>query len=190
MQSTFKLIEQVIEQIIFASRWIQAPIYLGLVAGAVVYCIKFIEQLLHMVWHSPQFGEEEMMLAMLGLVDTTMVINLVYMVLVGGYGMFVSKMDLRDHPDRPAWLDHTNSTTLKIKLISALIGVSGIHLLKTFIEMGGHVGAATFDESHIKWQVLIHLTFLVSSIALAYTDRLMHPPKPPKPPKQREDDDH
>ena len=188
MQSTFKLIEQVIEQIIFASRWIQAPIYLGLVVGAVVYCIKFIEQLLHMVWHSPQFGEEEMMLAMLGLVDTTMVINLVYMVLVGGYGMFVSKIDLQDHPDRPEWLDHTNSTTLKIKLISALIGVSGIHLLKTFIEMGGHGGDdATFDESHIKWQVLIHLTFLVSSIALAYTDRLMHPPKPPK---RNEGEDH
>ena len=150
MQSTFKLIEQVIEKIIFASRWIQAPIYLGLVAGAVIYCIKFLEQLVHMFEHAEQFGEEEMMLAMLGLVDTTMVINLVYMVLVGGYGMFVSKIDLQDHPDRPEWLDHANSTTLKIKLISALIGVSGIHLLKTFIEMGGHEGATTFDESHVK----------------------------------------
>lgn len=182
-----KLIEQIIERIIFASRWIQAPIYLGLVAGAVIYCVKFLQQLFHLFGHANALGEEEMMLAILGLVDTTMVVNLVYMVLVGGYGMFVSKMDLRSHPDRPAWLDHTNSTTLKIKLISSLIGVSGIHLLKTFIEMGGDSVEETFDETHVKWQVLIHLTFLISSIALAYTDRLMHPPKPPK---RHEGEDH
>lgn len=180
MQSTLKLIEQSIEKIIFASRWIQAPIYLGLVAGAVIYCVKFLEQLLHLFEHAEELGEEEMMLAILGLVDTTMVVNLVYMVLVGGYGMFVSTMDLHNHPDRPEWLDHTNSTTLKIKLISSLIGVSGIHLLKTFIEIDGESGAEMFNESHVKWQVLIHLTFLISSIALAFTDRLMHPHKHPK----------
>ena len=120
------------------------------------------------------------MLSVLGLVDMSMVANLVYMVVVGGYTMFVSKMDIHNHPDCPTWLESTNANTLKIKLASSLVGVSGIHLLKTFIELSGHEAehAEHIEISHVMWQVLIHITFLGSALALAFTERLLHPAHP------------
>src|SRR4051812_21802082 len=117
-----KRLEDSIEKIVFASRWIQAPIYLGLVAGSAIYCAKFVWQLVEMVHEFPTATEEDLMLGVLGLVDMSMVANLVYMVVVGGWTMFVSKIEISDHPDRPTWLDSTNANTLKIKLASSLVG--------------------------------------------------------------------
>lgn len=172
-----KLVERFLETIVFASRWIQAPLYLGLIAGSGLYCYKFLTQLVHMFQTVQTVNEEELMLGVLGLVDMTMVANLVYMVIVGGYTMFVSKVEIEGHPDRPEWLDSTNANTLKIKLASSLVGVSGIHLLKTFIELGhppDHEHA--ISQMQVMWQVLIHVTFLGSAIALAFTEWLLHPP--------------
>src|SRR4051794_28439844 len=170
-----KTLEGTVEYIIFASRWIQAPIYLGLVCGATIYCAKFIVQLAKMFQTFDTASEEELMLGVLGLVDMSMVANLVYMVVVGGYTMFVSKIDIANHPDRPSWLDHTNANTLKIKLAASLVGVSGIHLLKTFIELSGHHGNEEIQTSHVMWQILIHITFLGTSLALALAEWMLHP---------------
>jgi uncharacterized protein (TIGR00645 family) len=186
-----KSLENCVEYTVFASRWIQAPIYLGLIAGSVLYCGKFILELVtmytHMFYaeaasaHAAAGGhmgvepgsKEQLMLDILGLVDMSMVANLVYMVVVGGWTLFVSNIDFEDHADRPDWLQSTNANTLKIKLASSLVGVSGIHLLKTFIELSESVDVNT---SHVMWQILIHLTFLASALALAFTERLLHPP--------------
>src|SRR5262245_61390758 len=120
-----KYLEQIVEYTVFASRWIQAPIYLGLIAGTVIYCVQFLAKLvqmpMHMGWNigggegTHMASEEMLMLDILGLVDMSMVANLVYMVVVGGYTMFVSNIDIEEHPDRPEWLDTTNANTLKIK---------------------------------------------------------------------------
>lgn len=171
-----KALEQSVEFVVFASRWIQAPIYLGLICGAVIYCAKFVVELSHMFVNFNEATKEDLMLDVLGLVDMSMVANLVYMVVVGGYTMFVSKIDITNHPDRPTWLDSTNANTLKIKLASSLVGVSGIHLLKTFIELSGnHHGKEVINTNHVMWQILIHVTFLGSALALAITERMLHP---------------
>jgi uncharacterized protein (TIGR00645 family) len=107
------------------------------------------------------------MLIVLGLIDVVMIANLLIMVIIGGYETFVSRLNLREHPDQPEWLAHVNAATMKIKLSMALIGISSIHLLKTFIN------AEQMTEHAIKWQVIIHITFIVSSVAIALTDRIM-----------------
>ena len=109
------------------------------------------------------------MLVVLALIDVVMISNLLIMVIVGGYETFVSRMYLEGHPDQPEWLNHVNASVLKVKLGTAIIGISSIHLLKTFIN------AANYDEKVLIWQTLIHLTFLLSALAIAYTDRLLHP---------------
>jgi uncharacterized protein (TIGR00645 family) len=174
-----KALENAVEYAIFASRWIQAPIYLGLVVGSGLYCAKFIWQLIDMFLEFRIATEEDLMLAVLGLVDMSMVANLVYMVVVGGYTMFVSKIDMSSSEDQPTWLQSTNANTLKIKLASSLVGVSGIHLLKTFIELsgGGHHEGVQIQTDHVMWQILIHVTFLASSMALAFSEWLLHPPE-------------
>lgn len=166
-----KIVERGIETIVFGSRWIQMPVYLGLIAASGLYCFRFVEDVVHMFREAEQFKDEAMLLGILGLVDVTMVLNLVYMVVIGGYTMFVSQIDMEDHPDRPEWLEHTNANTLKIKLASSLVGVSGIHLLKSFIEIEHK------EPNHVMWQVIIHATFLCSAIALALTERMLHPPQ-------------
>lgn len=200
-------LERLIENSIFASRWLQMPLYLGLIVASCLYCYKFVMEVVHLCMEVNQLTEEAMLLAILGLVDVSMVLNLVYVVIIGGYTMFISKIDLDSHPDRPEWLDHTNANTLKIKLAASLVGVSGIHLLKTFIELGHilrtggqeahshaesthlasemveqaavaiqNVEAMQHPENLVMWQVIIHATFLFSAIALALTERMLHPP--------------
>jgi uncharacterized protein (TIGR00645 family) len=173
-----KPVENSIESFVFASRWLQTPLYLGLIVGSGLYCYKFLMQLVGMCQHIQSMSEEELMLGVLGLVDMTMVANLVYMVVVGGYTMFVSRIDIDGHPDRPEWLEQTNANTLKIKLASSLVGVSGIHLLKSFIEIGEAVHAthSTAIPPFVMWQVIIHITFLGTAIALSISERLLHPP--------------
>jgi len=154
-------------QSIFWSRWLQAPLYLGLIVAQAVYVYHFMIELGHLVAKTMTIGETEIMLIVLGLIDVVMIANLLVMVIIGGYETFVSRLNLKEHPDQPEWLSHVNAATMKIKLSMALIGISSIHLLKTFIN------AEQMLETTIKWQVLIHLTFILSAVAMAYTDRIM-----------------
>ena len=174
---------------IFASRWLQLPLYLGLIAAQVVYVFHFWVELVHLL--EAVFGSQTalqalitsigyksdvaitslneaiIMLVVLGLIDVVMISNLLIMVIVGGYETFVSRMHLENHPDQPEWLSHVNASVLKVKLATAIIGISSIHLLKTFIN------AANYDEKVLIWQTVIHITFLLSALAIALADRLM-----------------
>jgi uncharacterized protein (TIGR00645 family) len=174
---------------IFATRWLQLPLYLGLILAQCVYVYHFWVELLDLIGavmgnkdaleHTLQavaiegataptkIGETTIMLVVLGLIDVVMISNLLIMVIIGGYETFVSRMNLEGHPDQPEWLSHVNATVLKVKLATAIIGISSIHLLKTFIN------AKAYDEKTILAQTGIHLVFLLSAIAIAYSDRLM-----------------
>ena len=160
-------IEHLFETLVFASRWIQAPLYGGLIVAELLYAYKFLVELWEMISHIHQQQETVFMLGVLGLIDVTMVANLLTMVIIGGYATFVSKLDLDQHPDRPEWLTHIDPGTIKIKLAASLIGISSIHLLKSFVDI------ANENPEHIKWKIFIHMTFLGSAILLAWTDKIM-----------------
>jgi uncharacterized protein (TIGR00645 family) len=166
-------------RLIFASRWLQLPLYLGLIVAQVVYVILFLKELYHLVGHSFTINEQQVMLVVLGLIDVVMISNLLIMVIVGGYETFVSRMELNKHPDQPEWLSHVNASVLKIKLAMAIIGISSIHLLRTFIE-AGNLGTPTaaFTEAGIMWQVIIHALFVISAVGIAFVDRLGQPTSP------------
>ncbi len=179
-------------QLIFASRWLQLPLYVGLIAAQAIYVYHFWVELLHLI--EAAFGNQNalnalvtsigykadapvtalnetiIMLVVLALIDVVMISNLLIMVIVGGYETFVSRMGLESHPDQPEWLSHVNASVLKVKLATAIIGISSIHLLKTFIN------ADNYTEKVLMWQTLIHVVFLLSAMAIAFTDRLLHPP--------------
>jgi uncharacterized protein (TIGR00645 family) len=174
---------------IFMSRWLQLPLYVGLIVAQCVYVWHFMVELTHLV--EAAFGSQAavemlvksigyktkeaattlnetlIMLVVLALIDVVMISNLLIMVIVGGYETFVSRMNLHGHPDQPEWLSHVNASVLKVKLATAIIGISSIHLLKTFIN------AANYEEHVLLWQTVIHVTFLLSAMAIAYTDKLM-----------------
>jgi uncharacterized protein (TIGR00645 family) len=155
-----------IPRIIFASRWLQLPLYLGLIVAQGVYVYHFLVEVWHLLSHVTTFDETKIMLVVLGLIDVVMISNLLIMVIVGGYETFVSRLGIDNHPDEPEWLDHVNAGVLKVKLSMALIGISSIHLLKTFIDPDKHTQQA------VMWQVIIHVTFLVSALVMAFVDRL------------------
>ena len=139
-----RLAERIIEKVIFSSRWLQAPLYLGLIIGSALYAYKFTVELIHLCMHINEISESALMLGVLTLVDITMVANLLIMVIIGGYSTFVSKMDIETHEDRPDWLKKVDAGTLKVKLAGSLVGVSGIHLLQTFINI------KNMDMEHVK----------------------------------------
>ncbi|HVF70401.1 MAG TPA: TIGR00645 family protein [Chthoniobacterales bacterium] len=151
---------------IFLSRWLQAPLYFGLIVAQAVYVYRFIIELWHLISGAPTLTEPQIMLMVLGLIDVVMIANLLIMVIVGGYETFVSRLNLQGHPDQPEWLSHVNAGVLKVKLATALIGISSIHLLQTFIE------ADRLTDRRMMWQVIIHMTFVVSAFMLAWTDRV------------------
>ncbi len=174
-------------RLIFMSRWLQLPLYLGLIAAQGVYVWHFLLELLHLIeaafgsqtaiaalvksigytGEAVALNETIIMLVVLALIDVVMISNLLIMVIVGGYETFVSRMNLEGHPDQPEWLSHVNASVLKVKLATAIIGISSIHLLKTFIN------AANYSDKVLIAQTAIHITFLLSAMAIAYTDRLM-----------------
>jgi len=166
MSSTEKPISP-LSSLIFASRWLQLPLYLGLILAQCVYVFLFGKELWHLGHKANTMGEQEIMLLVLGLIDVVMISNLLIMVIVGGYETFVSRMNLENHPDQPEWLSHVNASVLKVKLATAIIGISSIHLLKTFIN------AENYSEKTLLWQTLIHVAFLFSALAIALADRLM-----------------
>ncbi|WP_431047634.1 TIGR00645 family protein [Roseateles sp. L2-2] len=175
--------------IMFGSRWLQLPLYLGLIVAQGVYVFQFWTELVHLVEAAfgnqealkllvdsvgykadatvPKLNETIIMLAVLALIDVVMISNLLIMVIVGGYETFVSRLHLEDHPDQPEWLDHVNASVLKVKLATAIIGISSIHLLKTFINV------QNLQEQTLIWQTVIHLAFLLSALAIAMTDKLL-----------------
>ena len=190
-------------RLIFATRWLQLPLYLGLILAQGVYVFQFWVELVHLI--EAAFGnqaalatlvkstgyqaaailgpngqvlgyepitalnETVLMLVVLALIDVVMISNLLIMVIVGGYETFVSRLRLEGHPDQPEWLNQVNASVLKVKLATAIIGISSIHLLKTFIN------AANYTDKVLMWQTLIHVTFLISALAIAMADRIMHP---------------
>jgi len=163
--------------LIFASRWLQVPLYLGLIVAQGVYVVLFLKELWHLVSHANTFGEQQIMLVVLGLIDVVMISNLLVMVIVGGYETFVSRLGLQGHPDQPEWLSHVNASVLKIKLAMAIIGISSIHLLRTFIEAGNLGSAeARYTESGVMWQTIIHGAFILSAVGIAWVDKLGQPP--------------
>ena len=161
-------------RLIFASRWLQLPLYLGLIVAQCAYVALFLKELWHLMTHALTWSEQQIMLMVLGLIDVVMISNLLVMVIVGGYETFVSRLRLEGHPDQPEWLSHVNASVLKVKLAMAIIGISSIHLLKTFIEVGslGSDGSK-FTEAGVLWQTIIHCVFILSAMGIAYTDRLM-----------------
>ena len=164
--------------LIFASRWLQVPLYLGLIVAQCVYVFLFIKELIHLVTHAFDFSEQQIMLVVLGLIDVVMISNLLIMVIVGGYETFVSKLGLKGHPDQPEWLSHVNASVLKIKLAMAIIGISSIHLLRTFIEAGniGIAGkTANYTETGVILQTVIHVVFIVWALGIAGVDRMTVP---------------
>mgnify|MGYP003510250285 CR=1 FL=1 len=175
---------QALPNLIFASRWLQLPLYLGLILAQGIYVFHFWVELVHLI--EAAFGNKDalaalvksigykesadetiIMLVVLALIDVVMISNLLIMVIVGGYETFVSRMNLESHPDQPEWLSHVNASVLKVKLATAIIGISSIHLLKTFIN------AANYDLKVLMWQTIIHVVFLLSALAIALTDRLL-----------------
>ncbi|MBN5129251.1 TIGR00645 family protein [Stenotrophomonas maltophilia] len=179
--------------LIFASRWLQLPLYLGLIVAQCVYVFLFGKELWHLISHSASMGEQQIMLIVLGLIDVVMISNLLVMVIVGGYETFVSRLRLEGHPDQPEWLSHVNASVLKVKLAMAIIGISSIHLLKTFIASGAlggiplctpeqmsvaaaNIGVARcsmLTQDGVLWQTIIHCVFILSAIGIAWTDKLM-----------------
>ncbi|MGC7590233.1 TIGR00645 family protein [Bisgaard Taxon 46] len=158
----------IISQIIFASRWLQLPIYLGLIIVQGLYAYKFMKSLWELMTNLQTMDANMIMLAVLNLIDVVMIANLLVMVIVGGYEIFVSKLRTKDHPDEPEWLSHVNASVLKVKLSMSIISISSIHLLQTF------VNAANMDEKTMMWQLLLHLGFLISAVAMAYTDKILY----------------
>jgi uncharacterized protein (TIGR00645 family) len=166
--------------LIFSSRWMQLPLYLGLIVAQGVYVILFLKELWHLILGATSLSEQLIMLAVLGLIDVVMISNLLVMVIVGGYETFVSRLNLQGHPDQPEWLSHVNASVLKVKLAMAIIGISSIHLLKTFIAIGslGSPNAiaqagVSYTETGVMWQTIIHMVFILSAIGIAWTDSLM-----------------
>ena len=159
--------------LIFGSRWLQLPLYLGLILAQCVYVYKFLKELSRLVLEATTFSEQQIMLIVLGLIDVVMIANLLVMVIVGGFETFVSRLNLAGHPDQPEWLSHVNASVLKIKLAMAIVGISSIHLLRTFIE-AGNLGSpnAAFTEAGIMWQTIIHTIFILSAIGIALVDRI------------------
>ena len=155
------------KKLIFASRWLQAPLYLGLIVAQGVYVYQFMHELALLITQMGSLTEAQVMLIVLGLIDVVMIANLLIMVIIGGYETFVSRLDLEDNPDQPEWLSHVNAGVLKVKLATALIGISSIHLLKSFIN------AEQLADRVIIAQIAIHLSFLISALAIAWTDRVM-----------------
>ncbi|MEN9652677.1 MAG: hypothetical protein RL303_397 [Verrucomicrobiota bacterium] len=175
-KSFAKKLEHGFESLIFASRWVQTPIYLALILGSIAYAWKSVQELWHLLQGFPAATESTIMIGILSLVDISMVANLVNMVVVGGYVTFVSRIEFGDNRDRPDWLDHINANSLKVKLAGSLASISAIHLLKSFIAITESVTVSSpmtaGMEKAIVWQAILHGIFLVSMILFAWGERL------------------
>lgn len=160
-------VKKSVSNIIFMSRWLQLPLYLGLILILAAYVYRYIGELFSLIIHLNGFDDTHIMLGVLDLIDVVMIANLLIMVVMGGYETFVSHLDLGSHPDNPEWLDHLDAGAMKIKLALSLVGISSIHLLRTFID------PSKLSDSAVMWQIIIHLTLIVSALAIAWTNRML-----------------
>jgi uncharacterized protein (TIGR00645 family) len=164
-------VENVVEYSIFGSRWFQAPIYAGLVIGSMLYVFKFLQELSILAINVTTYTEAQMMLGILGLIDISMVMNLLIIVIIGGYSIFTSRIDFEGEEDRPQWLDHLDADRLKVKLSTSLASISGVHLLKTFIDL--HTESRTGELKALSFEIIIHLVFIVSAVMLALIVKIL-----------------
>lgn len=158
--------EHLIERGLFASRWLMAPIYIGLVGGLMLLVMSFFQELLHLFSQFPELNQNDIILGILSLIDLSLAGNLLLIVIFSGYENFVSKINTDDHEDQPEWKGTVDFSTLKLKLIASIVAISGIHLLKVFMDVN------KYTESHIMWMVIIHIVFVVSGVLLALMDKI------------------
>lgn len=169
-----KVFETIIEYTVFASRWFQAPIYLGLIVASGLYTYKFIGELVFLARQIDDFTEVEVMLSVLGLIDISMVMNLLVIVIIGGYSIFTSRIDFDEQEDRPHWIDHLDADRLKVKLATSLASISGVHLLKTFIDIHSETNN-TKGLDALKYEIIIHMVFIISALVLAWIAGILDP---------------
>lgn len=156
--------EKAIERVLFASRWLMAPMYLGLVGALLILLWSFLKELVHYVMILPELEVDDAVMAVLSMIDLTLAANLVVIVIFSGYENFVSRMNLDDHEDRPDWQGEVDFSALKLKLIASIVAISGIHLLKVFMDV------EKYADDKIKWMLIIHVVFVISGVLLAAMD--------------------
>lgn len=159
-------IETIIERGLFVSRWLMAPLYVGLAASLLLLLYSFFQELFHLFSALPNLTQNDVILGILSLIDLSLAGNLLLIVVFSGYENFVSKMDTSDHEDQPDWKGSVDFSMLKLKLIASIVAISGIHLLKVFMDVG------KVTEVQIKWMVIIHLVFVLSGVLLALMDSI------------------
>lgn len=173
LRSVTRAFEATIEFSVFASRWLQAPVYLGLIFGSGLYVYKFLDELVLLARNIQEFTEVQVMLAILGLIDISMVMNLLVIVIIGGYSIFTSRIDFDEQEDRPHWIDHLDADRLKVKLATSLASISGVHLLKTFIDIHSEAETGTYND--LMFEIVIHLVFIISALILAWIAKILDP---------------
>lgn len=166
-----RFIEHVLEVVMFRSRWLLAPMYIGLVGGLLLMLVKFVQEFIHIFMHIIESPEKEVVLSILGLVDITLVANLLIMVIFSGYENFVSKIDVATHEDRPSWMGHVDYSGLKLKLIGSIVAISAIDLLKAFMHQST-VGIDHLNDSQMAWMVGIHFILILSGVLFAVMDKI------------------
>ena len=166
-----RLIEQLLEAVMFRSRWVLAPMNIGLVVGLVLMLVKFVQEFMHIIAHIIEAPEQEVVLSILGLVDITLVANLLIMVIFSGYENFVSKIDVANHEDRPSWMGKVDYSGLKLKLIGSIVAISAIDLLKAFMHQSTP-GIEHLANSQMAWMVGIHFTLILSGVLFAVMDKI------------------
>jgi len=168
-------IESLIEYLVFASRWFQAPIYLGLIVGSAIYVYKFLQELANLARNVDSWSEVQVMLSVLGLIDISMVMNLLVIVIIGGYSIFTSRIDFDKQEDRPHWIDHLDADRLKVKLATSLASISGVHLLKTFIDIHSETETGSYEA--LQFEIAIHIVFIISALILAWIAKILDRPE-------------
>ncbi|HTT98261.1 MAG TPA: TIGR00645 family protein [Rhizomicrobium sp.] len=166
-------VERAFERLLFASRWLMAPFYLGLILALIALIFVFGRDMVEEISKLDHLSETDIIVWLLSLVDLSLAGNLLVMVIFAGYENFVSRMDIGDHPDRPSWMGKIDFSGMKLKLIASIVAISAIHLLRAFMEID------TVDDRSVRWMVIIHLTFVFSGVLLALmdwiTERTEHP---------------
>ena len=163
--------ERAFERLLFGSRWLLAPFYLGLAASLVLLLIKFAKAAWVLMVSALTSNGDEVIVGILGLIDISLTANLVLMVVFAGYENFVSRMDMHDHPDRPDWMGRVNFGDLKLKLMTSIVAISAIHVLEAFMHL------SSVSDRDLAWQAGLHMLFIVSGVMLAVMDRMMHTPE-------------
>ncbi len=169
LQNSMSHVQHYLSRTIFFSRWLQAPLYLGLVVILVLYLYEYFRGLWSLTKSINTMSEVTMMINVLNLIDVVLIANLLIMIIMSGYQNFVSNLKIENHPDKPSWFDNLDASSMKVKVAIALVAISSIHLLRIFFD------PSRTSDSIIKWQVIIHLTFLLSAFTLAFIHKLTYP---------------